>query len=456
MSFYLLAGRLNPGDNEDYAANFKSLYEILRTIQDAINVADKRQWHKSIPLDISPTRAFCTAIYEDSFYESSREGERINEAFSSNRRESSTGFPEFSPDFTLIKKHDCSPDGVKAVAATIQAWMARYDLTFTQLERYRDNLARVNDVFAGEIGHIAANLRNIPKLEKAKKIYIEAKETIEKTIDNFLSRVNYLHYEIRKLLQEYYGRNVGWGYHLSYPSSHFLVIIRRTPLFLNRPIELNDQNDQITKMWVTDNLRRSRRVQPDLNELPVMEDLTEINVSNTIPRAKRSENPTEFENDSSDSQNPYFCVKDISSLDQLVHGLTTAANKTVQIFAFREDARILDIQIKHLRSIFFAWLNTSKGWFQSYWYANAFNNVLNLFDHFEHDVLRNLHVSSIPNKKTVINTLIHHVIIPHMNSDLGWYYNPTSAIEKIRDFLKDHISILESEVPDNNLKVNMN
>jgi hypothetical protein len=43
-----------------------------------------------------------------------------------------------------------------------------------------------------------------------------------------------------------------------------------------------------------------------------------------------------------------------------------------------------------------------------------------------------------------------------MNSDLGWYYNPTSAIEKIRDFLKDHISILESEVPDNNLKVNMN
>jgi hypothetical protein len=139
-----------------------------------------------------------------------------------------------------------------------------------------------------------------------------------------------------------------------------------------------------------------------------------------------------------------------------VHGLTTADNETVQIFAFREDSRILDIQIKHLRTIFFAWINTSKGWFQSYWYANAFNNVVNLFDHFEHNVLRNLHISSIPNKKTVINTFIYHVIVPHMNLDLGWYYNPTGAIEKIRDFIKDHISILESEAPDNNLKVYIN
>ena len=451
---YLLGGRPNPDENEDYLANFQSLYQILRTIQEAINENDKRQLHKSISLDISPTRAFCNAIYEESFQESIREGERITTAFPSNfARQTSAGLPEFSPDFTLIKKEDCSPDGVKAVAATIQAWMSRYDLTFNQLERYRDNLARVNDVFAGEIGHIAANLNNFPKLEKAKKIYIEAKETIEKTIDNFLTRTNYLHYEIRKLLQEYYGRKVGWGYYLSYPSSHFLVIIRRTSLLLNRPIELNNENELLTKMWVTDNVRRMKRAEPNVDKVFNLENFNEMKLSNDIPRTKRSEQQTESENE---SPNPYSCVKDISSLDQLVHGLTTADNETVQIFAFREDSRILDIQIKHLRSIFFAWINTSKGWFQSYWYANAFNNVVNLFDHFEHNVLRNLHISSIPNKKTVINTFIYHVIVPHMNLDLGWYYNPTGAIEKIRDFIKDHISILESEAPDNNLKVYIN
>jgi hypothetical protein len=43
-----------------------------------------------------------------------------------------------------------------------------------------------------------------------------------------------------------------------------------------------------------------------------------------------------------------------------------------------------------------------------------------------------------------------------MNLDLGWYYNPTGAIEKIRDFITDHISIFESEAPDNNLKVYIN
>lgn len=130
----------------------------------------------------------------------------------------------------MIKKEDCGTSGVQAIVSTIQAWMSRYELTFTQLERYRDNLARVNDVFAGEINQIAANLNNIQKLEKAKRIYSEAKANIENVIDNFLTRINYLHYEIKKLLQEYYGRKVGWGYSLAYPSSHFLVIIRRMPL----------------------------------------------------------------------------------------------------------------------------------------------------------------------------------------------------------------------------------
>lgn len=319
----------------------------------------------------------------------------------------------------MIKKEDCGTSGVQAIVSTIQAWMSRYELTFTQLERYRDNLARVNDVFAGEINQIAANLNNIQKLEKAKRIYSEAKANIENVIDNFLTRINYLHYEIKKLLQEYYGRKVGWGYSLAYPSSHFLVIIRRMPLRLHRPIELPEESNDL----------------------------------GTLLRSKRSEGAAEGSNTDTSNIDPFSCVRNVESLDQLVHGLTSTANETVQIFAFREDSNILHIQIVHLRSVFFNWLNISKGWFQSYWYANAYNNVMNLFEHFEHNVLRNLHCSSIPNKKTVINTFIHHVLVPQMNADLGWYYDPETALNKIRDFIKDHTAILESEAPNNNLKL---
>jgi hypothetical protein len=401
-------------------------------IQDAIEVNDKRELHKSVSLEITPTRAFCNVIYQDTFEESVRVAERMNSAFPVSSSHGGTSqfsaeLPDFSPDFTLIKKEDCSSEGVQAVAATIQAWMSRYELTFSQLERYRDNLARVNDVFAGEISQVATNLNNVQRLEKAKSIYIEAKTNIENVINNFLTKINYLHYEIKKLMQEYYGRKVGWGYLLSYPSSHFLVIIRRMPLRLNRPIELPEQTENLSKMWLPDNFRRSKRS-------PTTSDIAE-NMNSSI--------------------DPYSCVKNVQSLDQLVHGLTIEANKSVQIFAFREDSNILDIQIKHLRNVFFAWLNISKGWFQSYWYANAYNNVMNQFEHFEHNVLRNLHCSSIPNKKTVINTFIYHIIIPQMNPDLGWYWNPVGALNKIRDFIKDHTSILESEVPNNDLKIHI-
>jgi predicted ATPase len=183
-------------------------------IQDAIQGNDKRQLHKSISLDINPTKSFCNVVYDETFEQSVRVAERMNSAFPviahGRTSQYAAELPDFSPDFTLIKKEDCGPVGVQAIAATIQAWMSRYELTFSQLERYRDNLARVNDVFAGEINQIATNLNNIQKLEKAKKIYIEAKTNIESVIDNFLTRINYLHYEIRKLLQEYYGRKVGW------------------------------------------------------------------------------------------------------------------------------------------------------------------------------------------------------------------------------------------------------
>jgi hypothetical protein len=399
----------------------------LLQIQDAIKDNDKRALHKSISFDINPARAFCNVVYEDAFEQAVRTAERMNSAFPVIQHSRTSQFaaelPDFSPDFTLIKKEDCGPVGVQAIAATIQAWMSRYELTFTQLERYRDNLARVNDVFAGEINQIARNLNNVPKLEKAKSIYVQAKTNIENVIDNFLTRINYLHYEIRKLIQEYHGRRVGWGYWLNYPSSHFLVIIRRTPLRLNRPIELPDQTEDLPPLWLPDNFPRSKRSAPEPN--------TAID-----PIA-----------------DPYFCVKNVQSLDQLVSGLTATSNMTVQIFAFREDSNILHIQINHLRSVFFAWLNTSKGWFQSYWYANAYNNVMNLFDHFEHKVLRNLHCSSIPNKKTVINTFIHHILVPQMNKDLGWYWGPTTALNKITDFIKDHTAILEKELPNNDLKL---
>jgi hypothetical protein len=395
-------------------------------IQDAIQGNDKRQLHKSISLDINPTKSFCNVVYDETFEQSVRVAERMNSAFPviahGRTSQYAAELPDFSPDFTLIKKEDCGPVGVQAIAATIQAWMSRYELTFSQLERYRDNLARVNDVFAGEINQIATNLNNIQKLEKAKKIYIEAKTNIESVIDNFLTRINYLHYEIRKLLQEYYGRKVGWGYLLNYPSSHFLVIIRRMPLRISRPIELPDETKDLTKMWLPDNFRRSKR-------------------------------SAEAESDDVTPVDPYFCVKNIQSLDQFVHGLTSTVNETVQIFAFREDSNILHIQINHLRTIFFAWLNTSKGWFQSYWYANAYNEIMNLFEHFEHNILRNLHVSSIPNKKTVINTFIYHILSIQMDTNLGWYYDPTAALYKVRDFIKDHTALLEKETPNNDLKV---
>jgi hypothetical protein len=379
---------------------------------------DKRGLHRSIQLENSATRSYCNVIYEDTFEESIRVAERMNSAFPIVSHSVTSLYaaelPDFSPDFTLIKKEDCSAEGVQAMIATIQAWMSRYDLTFNQLERYRDNLARVNDVFAGEAGEMATHLRNPQKLEKAKKIYTEAKNNIEKVIDNFLTRINYLHYEIRKLLQEYHGRKIGWGYWLDHASSHFLVIIRRMPLRLSRPVELAEETENLNKMWLPDNFRRTKR-----------------------------EDPNE----------PYHCVKDVQSLDQLVHGLMTLSNKTVQIFAFKENSFILDIQVKHLRNVFFAWLNTSKGWFQSYWYASAFSEIMNLFENFEHNVLRNNKVSSIPKKKTVINTFLYHVLIPHMNSDLGWYYNPTGAINKIRDFINDNTVILQNQIPDANLKL---
>jgi hypothetical protein len=40
-----------------------------------------------------------------------------------------------------------------------------------------------------------------------------------------------------------------------------------------------------------------------------------------------------------------------------------------------------------------------------------------------------------------------------MNSDLGWYYNPTGAINKIRDFINDNTVILQNQIPDANLKL---
>jgi hypothetical protein len=425
-----------PDSPEDYVANYQTLYNILLQIQEAIQGNDKRELHKSISLNVVPTRAFCNVIYEDTFEQSVRVAERMNSAFPvvSHGRTSqyAAELPDFSPDFTLIKKEDCGPSGVQAIVSTIQAWMSRYELTFTQLERYRDNLARVNDVFAGEINQIAANLNNIQKLEKAKRVYVEAKTNIENVIDNFLTRINYLHYEIRKLLQEYYGRKVGWGYWLAYPSSHFLVIIRRMPLRLNRPVELPEETKELNKMWLPDNFQRSKRSET------VAETIEESNMA---------------AEDAASKIDPFSCVQNVQSLDQLVHGLTATANESVQIFAFREDSNILNIQITHLRSVFFSWLNISKGWFKSYWYANAYNNIMNLYEHFEHNVLRNLHCSSIPNKKTVINTFIHHILNPLMNADLGWYYDPTGAIDKVRDFIKDHTSILESEAPNNDLKV---
>jgi hypothetical protein len=408
----------SPDPNEDYTADYHSLYSILTQIDKAIHENDKRPVFGTLNLQLKPM-APCDLIYEDQYEQQMNIASRIHSSSPVLSVSDTAGLaePPFSPDFIFIKENDCSKTGVRDIIAAIQVRISRYLLSFTELERYRDNLARVNDVFGGQIGQVARDLQNLEKLERSRELYMNAKLNIEGIMNSFLSKISSLNYEIRKMVQELIGRKMGWGYKKENPTSHFLMILRQRSLSIFQPVE--PASGHIPDILLPDNVNKPRHFKRSI-----------------------AFEPTNFS-----------CIKNIASLDELAWAITTRANESVQIYALREDTNILDLQIVHLRNIFHSWLYTGKGWYNTYWYAEEFNKVMNLYEYFEHKILRNETCSTIPTKKMVINNFINNVIGPEMTTSLRWYYDPTGGIKRIRDFMVDNIGTLSQEQSTLNLKV---
>lgn len=359
----------------------------------------------------------CNIIYEEQFEEQLKLANRMHSAYPiiADSRISYIAEPPFSPDFIFVKDMDCTGDGVRLIISALQVRLSRYFLSFTELERYRDNLARVNDVFGGEVAQVAKDLQSIDRLERSKQLYQDAKINIENIINSFLSKINALQTEIRKMIQEMVARRMGMAYKIQNPTSHFLLILRQKPLSLFKPVE--PESEKLPDFWIPEG----------------------------------SSGPRQFKR--STTQNNFSCIKNIYSLDQLAWAITTRSNETVQIYAFKENTNILNMQITHLRNVFHTWVYTSKGWYNSYYYSDQYNRVLNIYENFEHKILRNETCSTIPTKKAVINNFIYHVLAPEMTTELKWYYEPMGSIKRVTDFINDNIETLKHEPNTLDLKV---
>lgn len=416
------------------------MYSILTQIQNAIQENDHRDVHQTLDLTVHSDTDYCNVIYEEPFEEQLRLANRMHSVFpivaQYNIERLGDTLPT-SPDFVFIREEVCNFNGVRNLRIRINMLIARYALAFTQLESFRDTLARVNDVFAGEVGEIARHLkeRSVMKLEEAKTIYANAKESIERTINNFLTRVHNLHTEIRRLLQEFHGRRVGWGYKVNNPSSHFLIILRQRPLSLNQPTE---SDISIPNIWLPENSWRPTQTPPATTRRP-----------RPTPRQPgREARHKEIDN--------YSCIQNIASLDELAHAIETKNNLTLQIYAFQEDSNILKIQLTHLTNVFGAWMNTCRGWFPTPFFIERLYEVQTLFHNFEYQILRNVSCSTIPSKKKVINNFIYDVLNPSMTFELKWYWHPQETINKVKNFIVDSTEKLKMEAPSSDLKINFN
>lgn len=408
----------DPSDN-DYTEEWRSLYSILSHINKAIQDNDNRNWYQRLDFQTSPLPP-CNVIYEDQFEEQLRLSTRMNSAFPiiAHTNIGQIVDTPFSPDFIFVSESVCNIDGIKFLNAAIQVRVSRYLLCFTELERYRDNLARVNDVFGGQAAQVAKDLVSVDRLERSKKIYQDAKANIENIINSFLGRINALHTEIRKMLQEAIARRMGMGYKRANPYSHFLMILRHRPLNIFRPTD--PEQEHLPEFWIPQG-------------------------GGSAPSAPGSSSRQIKRSVDNDRGNNYSCIKNINSLDQLAWAITTRTNESVQIYAFRENINILNLQITHLRNVFHSWLYTSKGWYNSYYYADQYNSVLSLFERFEHSILRNESCSTVPIKKAVINNFIYHVLTPEMTTSLKWYYEPMGSIKRVRDYMHDNIDTLQHQ-----------
>lgn len=302
-----------------------------------------------------------------------------------------TIFDGFDPVHTYVRLIDTYENRIQEFHSDILATAERFRHAIDSLINYRRLMTSMADpnlsVFnQKEINSLMKTYSDPDHIQRANDFYNKNKLDIERKINDYHFRVENLRQRLIRQFDELYARRVGWGFRMKNPGIRFLVYIR---------------HDSCTKK-------------------PIIKE----------QRQKRNALVAAFNN----NNNITSCIVDIDSIDLLNDEMIKDSPYSYKIVKFSERENVLKREIEHLSALFHVWLETSSGWYTSYWYLGEYKFTSKMFDLFQTDVLKNPKYNDIDHKLSIINNF-SYLIKNEMMHTLNWYYDPQRSIHRVRNFI---------------------
>lgn len=388
--------------------------DMLAKINKAITSNDDRAdisllWHKCRAKKEPAVHEFCNIVYSDDCEFLLQLADRMHSTLpviADINRLNGVFSNQNNNDWGFVSKSDCSEDGVKRIDSDIIKLMNYYFNLFEDLEQVRDELSDVTDIFQYSLAQYQARsettMTDMSTHENQKAVYQRFKQNIESQINDFHMTLADYRGRLSRMLAQRKAMRVGWGYHLYNRNNNFLVLIRYKPLSYKRPTDPGSLNNYL---WTPQIKKDPNRNQP--------------------PRMFKRETNT------SPAKPDLTCVTEITGLNDLTKQIdSNAAN--FQVFSFIEDDLIMVEKIETLRTAYYMWISTTKGWYYNrYEYDSTkptLENLIALCKNPQYDLGKRLRVLK---EMTAYFKM-------EMSIDLKWYYYPYHSFYNVVRSMTDY------------------
>jgi hypothetical protein len=302
----------------------------------------------------------------------------------------------FDPVHTYVRMIDTYESSIREFHNYILGTAERFRHSVDSLINYRRLLTDMADLHPDASGLTDEQINtamgfvvDAHSIQRKEQFFRQNKLDVEKRVGESHYRVEALRQQLIRQFDELYARRVGWGYRLQNPGVRFVVYIRHAPCN-NVPFDPS---------------------KPEIKKEPKNRQLE-----------KRAAPPS---NNS--------CVVSVDSIDFLNEEMEREFSYSYKIIKLTERENVLKREIEHLRNTFNIWLETSTGWYNSYWYLMEYKKTATMFSMFNGDLLENPRYASVNRKLIIIKDF--STLLQNEMKRLQWYYDPQRSFDRVRNFI---------------------